>query len=287
MMLRWLVTQFAQEAIRKQLGRASEPTAADVEGSAEPAAPEPPLPDPDVLLLFATPVEAQGTVDQMSRHAVTRERACQEHRGMLETRSIVVGDSGIGVQAARQATEQLLDRHPVSWVVSTGFAGGLRPNLARGNFLMPHEIVDSTQRCFSVGLRLDEATLQSTPGLHSGRLLTVDHLVRSTEERRRLGETYDSVACDMESIAVAEVCRARGIRFLSVRIISDGLDDALPPDVERLIKQQSTAAKLGAATGAIFRRPAAVKDLWKLHEDAARTSRRLSSFLKGIVQQLD
>ena len=70
-------------------------------------------------------------------------------------------------------------------------------------------------------------------------------------------------------------------RFLSVRIISDGLDDRLPPEVERMLDQHSLAGKLGAATRAIFQRPGSVKDMWKLQEIAHRASDRLANFLVG------
>jgi hypothetical protein len=71
-----------------------------------------------------------------------------------------------------------------------------------------------------------------------------------------------------------------------VRIISDAVDDELPPEIERLVQSKTLARQLGAATGAIFKRPSAVKDLWQLREDAIRLSDRLARFLAGVVEQL-
>jgi adenosylhomocysteine nucleosidase len=101
-----------------------------------------------------------------------------------------------------------------------------------------------------------------------------------------LAAEFGAIACDMETMAVAQVCRRRHVRFLAVRVISDGLDDRLPPEMERMLDQRSLAGKLGAATRAIFQRPGSVKDMWRLQETARRASDRLANFLAGVIPQL-
>jgi adenosylhomocysteine nucleosidase len=151
---------------------------------------------------------------------------------------------------------------------------------------MADEVVDTHQRRLSVGLHVDRAAVEATPSLHVGRLLTVDRLIRTSDEKRRLGAEYEASACDMETMAVAEVCQREKTRFLSVRVVSDAVDDELPKEIERLLDQKSMAAKLGAATGAIFNRLSSIKDMWKLKEDAIKASDRLAKFLVGVVAQL-
>ncbi len=90
----------------------------------------------------------------------------------------------------------------------------------------------------------------------------------------------------MESIAVAEVCRDARARFLAVRAISDAVDEPLPEDIDYLVKRRSTAGRLGAAAGAILRRPSSIKDMWQLKEDALVASERLANFLAGVIAQL-
>jgi adenosylhomocysteine nucleosidase len=138
----------------------------------------------------------------------------------------------------------------------------------------------------SVGLHVDRGAVESSPSLHVGRLLTVDHLVRSSAEKRRLGEQWGALACDMETMAVAEVCHRAQTRFLSVRIITDGLDDELPKEIEKFLDQSSSAARWGAAAGALLHRPSRIKDLWNLKEEALKASDRLAKFLVGVVSQL-
>jgi adenosylhomocysteine nucleosidase len=70
---------------------------------------------------------------------------------------------------------------------------------------------------------------------------------------------------------------------LSVRIITDGVDDELPVEIDHLAKQTSLAGKLGAVTGAVFRRPSSMKDLYRLKETALLSSDRLAEFLESLM----
>ena len=108
----------------------------------------------------------------------------------------------------------------------------------------------------------------------------------SARKSKQLGRQHDALAVDMETFAVAEVCRARAVDFLAVRAISDAVDDELPPDIGKLLAQKSFAGQLGAALGSIFRRPAAVKDLFNLHQNALACSSRLAKFLGMLIQRL-
>src|SRR4029453_4758634 len=98
---------------------------------------------------------------------------------------------------------------------------------------------------------------------------------------RKLAEENEAIAADMETFAVAQKCRELGVPFLGVRIISDAVDDELPPEIENLLAQKSLAGKIGAAAGAVLKRFSAAKDLWKLREDALKASDRLGGFFVG------
>jgi adenosylhomocysteine nucleosidase len=151
---------------------------------------------------------------------------------------------------------------------------------------MADEVANLSGQRLPVGLKLDAQWLAATKGLHAGRLLTVDSIIRKPEERRRLAAAHGAIACDMETFGVAEACAERGTRLVSVRIISDAVDDELPPEIEHLLGQKSLASQVGAAAGAVLKRFSAAKDLWQLREDALKASDRLAKFLATVVQQL-
>jgi adenosylhomocysteine nucleosidase len=240
-----------------------------------------------LVVLFPLALESGGLVDRMTDVVTTRCASFTERAGLLDGRRMVVCESGVGCRAAAQATADIIQVYRPTWIVSAGFAAALDPHLRRGQIIMPDTLVDEQQRTIEVGFQMDPAVLAATPSLHVGRLVTIDHMVRQRQEKERLAATYQAIACDMETVGVAEVCRQQQVRFLSVRVISDQLDDVLPVEVEHMLGQQTVAAKLGSVTRTLFRRPGAVKDMWKLQETALRASDRLAKFLLGVFSQLE
>ncbi len=287
MLLRLLVSQILRQAAEKKFHpaaqRSQEPETRDAED--DQSAPEP-APPCEIAVVFAMGVEAGGFVDLLKNVATTKCSSFMEHVGDLNGRRVVVAESGVGRENAARATEDLIRLHQPPWVVSAGFAGALHEDLRKGHFLMANHVADCQGNQMDVGLKMDPEVIAATKGLHLGRLLTVDHIVRHAEEKRKLGQQHDAVACDMETIAVAQVCSRLGVRFLSVRVISDAIDDDLPVEVEKFLGQKSLAGKIGAAAGAILGRPSVVKDMWRLKEDALKATDRLAKYLKGVMPQL-
>lgn len=55
-----------------------------------------------------------------------------------------------------------------------------------------------------------------------GLIVSGDMFVDSVEELRRIKEIYpDSIAVDMESASIAQVCCIYNIPFISIRVVSD------------------------------------------------------------------
>lgn len=311
MLLRWLVDQYLRDAAQNKLrdvvtditnpARPAERTIAPArvhskslpenredEAPTEPRTAEAP---PEFIpchaaFLFALSIESGGLTDLLQGAEVSKHPHGVERAGKLADREVVIVEGGVGQRAAGRATAETIKFYKPDWVISAGFAGGLDEKLRRGQILMADEVVNLAGDVLKTDLRLDPASLAATKGLHIGRLLTVDSLIREAAERHALAAQHSALACDMECFAVARVCREQGISFLAVRIISDAVDDELPPEIEHLLKQKSLAGKLGAAAGAIFKRPSAAKDLWNLREDALKASDRLAKFLAGMMQQI-
>jgi adenosylhomocysteine nucleosidase len=285
MMLRWLVSNWIRDAAQQKIHEAVAEAARGQHNPESDAEREPPPPC-DVTIVFALGVESGGTVDLLQSRVTTRFQSHVEHAGFLGGRYAVMADSGVGRDAAAAATRDLIDLHAPPWIISAGFAGALHSDLRRGHILMADEVVDKTGNQLSIGLTVDRDHVAQSPSLHVGRLLTVDEIVRTKAAKQELGSEHTALACDMETLAIAEVCQQAKVRFMSVRIISDALEDELPREIETLVDQNTIAGKLGAATGAIFKRPSSVKDMWKLKEDALKASDRLAKFLSSVVDQL-
>ena len=277
MLLRSLVSGFARDVARQSLEDAVKRRATDAEPDETPC---------DCLVIFALSVESGGLVDMLDDFTTTRAPSFVEHAGRLEGRRVVVVNSGVGRDAARVAAADAIRVHRPAWVISAGFAGGLVDPLRRGHFVLANEVVDPEGNQIAIPLPVEETSLESDKRLHSGRLATVDAIVATEDAKRALGEASGAIACDMETSAVAQACAEQGTRLLSVRIISDAVDDQLPPEVATLLAQKTWASKLGAATGALFKRPSSALDMWQHKEDALKATDRLAKFLRGTIGQL-
>lgn len=205
--------------------------------------------------------------------------------GELGKKTVSVVCGGVGQESARRATEALIAGHNPRWIISAGFAGGLVAGVTRHDLVLANEIADLNGGKLAIDVHGSPAT-PSGSKIHIGKLLTVESIIKSPAEKLRLGQETAALAVDMESFAVASICQAQQQKFLSVRVISDPVDEELPADIASMIELKSTGSKVGRALGNIFRRPSAIKDMWKLKENAVVAADRLAKFLTALVEQL-
>jgi adenosylhomocysteine nucleosidase len=195
---------------------------------------------------------------------------------------VAFAESGMGLKLARRATQGLIDGHSPPWIVSAGFSGALQAGMKVGDIVVASSIVDTGGAELSIDLKMPA---NPAAGLHVGRLLMVERMVATIDEKQSLGERHGAIAVDMESLAVARICREAKTKFLAVRVISDDLSVDLPKDVLSVVNS-SGKVRWGAIAGAVFKRLGSAQDLWRLREQATGAAERLATFLDGVVVQL-
>lgn len=291
-MLDFLLRNWLQSTARQHVYAAARQAASEHLHKAGQGADEKPPEQPrrdrpcDVGLVFAQSLDAGAFEDRLDGVLATQTGGLKFYQGGLRGRHVVHVASGAGAAAARQAAELLIAGHRPQWVISAGFASGLQPSLQRGDFLLANEVCNDRGQSLAIDLQLPSADSSRSPRVHAGKLLTIDQPVRRTSEKESLGRTHGALAVDTESFAVVQVCRAEKTRFMAVRIISDALGDELPREIERLVRKKSSAARWGAALGAIVNRPSSAKDMLELKERALLDADRLAKFLEGVIVQL-
>jgi len=240
----------------------------------------------DVGFVFALSIEMGGWEDLLEGIVSTHAHNCLVRQGGFQGRSIALVCSGPGRQAAARATQALIAGHRPRWIISAGFAGGLRANVRQGDVIMADRLTDISGTSLAIDLKVDPRSVAQTAGLHVGRILTVDKIVSRPREKLALGRAHDALCVDMASWAVGEVCRQDKVRFMAIRVISDAVDDELPCEIDNLLRQKSRAGTWGAVAGALWRRPSSAKDMLRLKQDALANSDRLARFLAQVVVQL-
>ncbi|MGA8744167.1 MAG: nucleoside phosphorylase [Terracidiphilus sp.] len=131
--------------------------------------------------------------------------------------------AGAGLDAATRAFAGIEDGGPIDLVISIGWAGALKLEIAAGTAHNCAGVIDArTGERFNCDAGAGPLWLATSPR------------VADEPEKRRLATTYKASLVDMEAAAVARLAAMRGIPFYAIKGVSDSLDTKLP-DFNRFI----------------------------------------------------
>ena len=153
-------------------------------------------------ILFATEMEAQPFLD----------------RG--EQEGVVTVVCGMGMEAARIATEELIEKHEITTVINAGVCGALINRLERG----------AVYRVSMVSTEELKAAVNVGIGIGLKRLVTVDEPVFEPKRRKELSKYGELV--DMEGYAVARVCEAHNSPCILIKGVTDFGDGNGKADIQ-------------------------------------------------------
>lgn len=202
----------------------------------------------------------------------------------------VCGLTGMGTSNARAGTAEFIEKHHPPLLVATGFAGGLRAGLAAGDVLIAASV---EMTCGERGswsplpALLEAAAAIPVHGFQArqGRLVTVEKLISSTDEKARLAAELNADGVDMESGGILEAAAARGVPVLCVRAIVDDFSFELPLELGRLVLPDGRPRLLRIA-GAVLARPGSIPGLLALRAHARSAARSLTVFIPRLVEKL-
>lgn len=191
----------------------------------------------------------------------------------LRVASWVLG--AMGVEAARILERRLAETTP-SLVISAGFAGGLQPELEVGELVLGNNYSDP-------GL-VTKLTL--SPAWRIGPVQTEAAIVEKAADKRRLGQKTGALAGDLETSHIAEVCAAHGVPMLSVRCISDALNDDMPVPADILLNPKTYRPEPLLLFRHLMTNPKSVVPFNRLLKNAKTAQAKLAEGLEEILPQL-
>lgn len=246
-----------------------------------PVAPAPSV--ADIGVVAALPIELGAFLDRCRAKRAYQAGSQKIVEAVLGNQIIVTIAAGMGGDRAKRGTELLLAGHRPRWILSTGFAGALAPDLERGSIILPDRLTDAAGRHIEIDVHVPQPT--NGRSWRQGRLLTVDQVVRTSQEKAELRARTGADMVDMESFSVAQLCAERSLRFLSVRVISDDARTELPPEVLTLVGPTG-GYRIGAAVGALLKRPSSLSTMLRLRDHAQASAQALGAALAEIIPAL-
>jgi len=182
--------------------------------------------------------------------------------GRLGDSDVMLVANGVGCQRAAAAVDAALASFPADAVVSTGFCGALDEQLQIADVVVAQASRPVQARSFRHLV---------------GPICSVDHVVRTAEEKRQLRAT-GAWAVEMEAAGVSSRAEAHGLSFYCVRAVTDLAGETLANDFNVALRADGhfdTMIILGQA----FRRPGArLPELLRLRGRCTRAARVLGDF---------
>ena len=196
-------------------------------------------------------------------------RAFQKLAGERDDLKVIL--VGMGKRNAERAIRAALAKERPQLVLTCGFAGGLRPDLAMGTVLFAADAESS----------LEPALLSA--GAKPGRFHCAERVAATAEQKRALWEATGADAVEMESEAICAVCREQSIPSATLRVILDTAEEDLPLDFSRLMTadEKMSYSKLALA---LAKSPGKVGALVRLQKEARAAAEKLAEVLARITE---
>jgi len=214
---------------------------------------------PRVALLAPMVSELRPLVRTLSLHR-TRLGDADVHAGVAGGVEVVATTSGMGMDAASEATERLLGSTTVDHLVVVGVAGGVGPTIEIGDLVVPEVVVDGR-----TGREYQPAPLGANTA--RGRIVSSDQFGYEPDVIARFTDE-GVVALDMETGAVAAVCERLRTPWSTFRAISDRGDDHTVDPAVLGLAHPDGSPNGPAALRYLLRRPWRIFRLAKLGRDA-------------------
>lgn len=247
-----------------------------------------------ICILGAVKEEIAGIKGRMKIDRKSKLGTADVFYGTWERRPIILVRTGIGKIRAGGALAMVLEKYSLSMVISIGYAGGTHPDIQAGDLLVPRQFLSFPKNGeppmkIDVPLGLTKKAEKVPPSkkfsAYKGRLLTMDRVVNKPEDKRALGETHMVNAIDMETSVLAQIAAVRKVPFLSVRAITDTVNEELI-DVSSFMEKNGDVL-IRKAGWYVLTHPLKIPKFISLQESARRGTKNITEFLIAFLKLVD
>lgn len=213
------------------------------------------LPSPPILVCFAVVQEAQPF---------------RRLAGPSFPVRVVV--TGMGSRNAAEGLATALASERPGWVITSGFAGGLNPTHATGDLLhqTDHPLMDAAARAH---------------GSRAARFQSVDRVLATAREKDLLFRASGADAVEMESGVIQRLCAEAHLPCLTLRVVSDAVQEDLPLDFNGFMREDQTL-DFPRLLGHIALHPGRVPALLRFQRRAAAAAAALAQTLGKVCARL-
>ena len=191
-----------------------------------------------ILIIAAMNEELEALRSKLENPIEKNHGDILTYEGEIAGKEVVLSLSGVGKVNAAYTSTKLIGIYPIDTLINIGSAGGLKSSQKVGeiviadecryhDFDIGEEYMDDERFIFKPNSKLNKSAQKTIEELgiksHPGLLLAGDQFVtKNSDAFMNIQRKYpDAVAVDMESAAIAAVCKRANIPFIVLRSLSD------------------------------------------------------------------
>lgn len=155
---------------------------------------------------------------------------------------IFIAECGVGEIGAAAATQLLISRFDVDFILNFGVVGGLTDDFTVEHSCVVKSVVHYSFDVSQIGadeqaayqeypqtfIPTDDAlrrfALEQNPSLHEAVCASADKFVGDPDEKAELHARYGADICDMESAGILLTCVRCNVPCLMLKLVSDGIN---------------------------------------------------------------
>jgi len=229
-----------------------------------------------IAVTFALPVESSDLVFLLQSKQQTRAGESNIVRGEIGTRSLTIVHTGVGQRTCEARMKNFLGRDHPRFLISSGFAGGISTEMSSGDLFLAENFSDT--QLFQTAQRV----LRDQP-LSVGDLFTSSSIVDSAAQRSEIAKAHHADAIDMETEMIARACRESGVRFLSLRGISDTPREPFPVSPALLFDLERQKTPLAPLALHLLTRPHSIAGLLRFNGQIKQARKTLTDALTRLI----
>ncbi|MDQ2867652.1 MAG: hypothetical protein M3R59_04470 [Verrucomicrobiota bacterium] len=226
-----------------------------------------------IAVSFALPAESSAFLQRLEARRKTDSAIC----GRIGKVEVGVCHTGVGAQRAIEQLGAFLAQTKPSLLISSGFCGGTVDGLAPGDLVLATGA--SAADLFSRAEKL-------LPNAHTGKIHSAQTVVDPAADRYAIGREHYAIAVDMETDAIAQLCRERAMPLLVLRAISDSPAAPFPAPPSVLFNIETQRTKFADLLAHLARNPATILRLAQFSKQVAMARTKLADALSTLVRDL-
>ncbi|MCQ2753177.1 MAG: 5'-methylthioadenosine/adenosylhomocysteine nucleosidase [Bacilli bacterium] len=167
------------------------------------------------------------------------------YTGILGNNEVIIMQCGMGKVSAGICAQAMIDGYHPDYIINTGCAGALDPNLKVGDVVISDSVIEWDLDLRKIGLPLgyidalgavemrankllaDKIMSAKADGINvkRGIIVSGDQFVSTMKQRNDILKNFPGALCaEMEGAAIGQVCLQNGTPFCIIRSISDTAD---------------------------------------------------------------